>query len=54
MNLTPPVHKGGAVRSLDVGMMLYPTGNKQGGMWEVQDEFGNRGWVSTTLLELSK
>src|SRR3546814_2827775 len=30
--------KGGAVRDLDVGMMLYPTGNKDGLMWEVDDE----------------
>lgn len=52
--LADPAGKGGAVRSLDIGMMLYPTGNKQGGMWEVQDEFGNKGWVSTTLLEMSK
>jgi curli biogenesis system outer membrane secretion channel CsgG len=42
------------VRSLDVGMMLYPTGNKQGVMWEVEDELGNKGWVSSLLLELSK
>ncbi|HZH44875.1 MAG TPA: CsgG/HfaB family protein [Lysobacter sp.] len=45
---------GKVVRSLEVGMMLYPTGNKQGVMWEVEDEFGNKGWVSSTLLELSK
>jgi len=43
-----------ALRSLDVGMMLYPTGTKQGMMWEVEDELGNKGWVSSTLLELSK
>jgi curli biogenesis system outer membrane secretion channel CsgG len=43
-----------AVRSLDVGMMLYPTGTKEGAMWEVEDELGNKGWVSSTLLELSK
>ncbi|GAB3104698.1 CsgG/HfaB family protein [Lysobacter terrae] len=43
-----------AVRSLDVGMMLYPTGTKQGVMWEVEDELGNKGWVSSTLLGLSK
>src|SRR3546814_3479482 len=29
--------KGGAVRDLDVGMMLYPTGNKDGLMREVDD-----------------
>lgn len=52
--LAKPDGKGGAVRDLDVGMMLYPTGNKQGAMWEVQDEFGNTGWVSTLVLEMSK
>jgi curli biogenesis system outer membrane secretion channel CsgG len=43
-----------AVRSLDPGMMLYPTGAKQGAMWEVEDELGNQGWVSSTLIELTK
>ena len=43
-----------AVRPLDVGMMLYPTGTKQGVMWEVEDELGNKGWVSSTVLELSR
>lgn len=42
------------VRPLDVGMMLYPTGNKEGMMWEVDDELGNRGWVSSLLFGLSK
>ena len=45
---------GKEVRALDVGMMLYPTGNKQGVMWEVEDEMGNQGWVSSASLELSK
>jgi curli biogenesis system outer membrane secretion channel CsgG len=42
------------VRSLDVGMLLYPTGAKQGMMWEVEDELGNKGWVSSSLTELAK
>ncbi len=42
------------VRPLDVGMMLYPTGNKEGMMWEVDDELGNRGWASSLLFGLSK
>lgn len=46
--------KGGAVRSLDAGMMLYPTGNKSGMMWEVEDELGNKGWVNSTLFGLSR
>jgi curli biogenesis system outer membrane secretion channel CsgG len=42
------------VRSLSGGMMLYPTGNKDGAMWEVKDELGNQGWVSSMSFELSK
>ncbi len=45
---------GDVVRPLDVGMMLYPTGNKNGVMWEVEDELGNRGWVSSLLFGLSR
>ena len=45
---------GKPVRTLEVGMMLYPTGTKDGLMWEVEDELGNRGWVSSTLVELSR
>jgi hypothetical protein len=45
---------GKALRDLDVGMMLYPTGTKDGVMWEVEDELGNRGWVSSALVELAK
>ncbi len=43
-----------ATRPLDAGAMLYPTGNKQGQMWEVEDELGNKGWVSSLLFGLSK
>ncbi len=49
-----PKGTGKVVRTLDPGMMLYPTGNKEGMMWEVEDELGNKGWVSSTLLELSR
>lgn len=42
------------VRPLEPGMLLYPTGNKQGVMWEVQDELGNKGWVSSLLFGLAK
>ncbi|HET6397413.1 MAG TPA: CsgG/HfaB family protein [Pseudoxanthomonas sp.] len=45
---------GQAVRSLDPGMLLYPTGNKDGLMWEVEDELGNKGWVNSTMTELAK
>ena len=42
------------VRTLDPGMMLYPTGQKQDVMWEVEDELGNKGWVSSVLFQLAK
>jgi curli biogenesis system outer membrane secretion channel CsgG len=42
------------VRTLDPGMMLYPTGEKKDMMWEVEDELGNKGWVSSVLFGLSK
>ena len=45
---------GSALRSLDPGMLLYPTGAKEGMMWEVEDELGNKGWVNSTSTELAK
>lgn len=42
------------VRPLDPGMMLYPTGQKHEQLWEVEDELGNKGWVSSVLFQLSK
>lgn len=42
------------VRSLEAGMLLYPTGNKDGMMWEVKDELGNQGWVSSVSFELAR
>ncbi len=49
-----PKGTGKAVRDLDPGMMLYPTGNKDGVMWEVEDELGNKGWVSSSLVQLAR
>lgn len=49
-----PNGKGGIVRKVDAGMMLYPTGEKDGVWWEVQDELGNHGWVSSVLFQLSR
>jgi len=45
---------GKAVRSLDPGMVVYPTGDKVGLAWEVEDEHGNRGWVSSEHFDLAK
>lgn len=49
-----PDTKGSVVRDLDPGMMLYPTGEKQGIWWKVSDELGNEGWVPSTLFNLAK
>ena len=42
------------VRDLDPGMTLYPTGEKQGVFWKVNDELGNEGWVISTMCQLAK
>lgn len=42
------------VRDIEPGTMLYPTGGKQEVMWEVQDELGRKGWVSSLLFDLAK
>jgi hypothetical protein len=41
------------VRDLDPGMMLYPTGDKVGVWWKVNDELGNEGWVVSTNVQLA-
>ena len=46
--------KSKVVRDLDPGMMLYPTGEKDGIWWKVSDELGNEGWVPSTLFNLAK
>lgn len=46
--------KGKAVRSLDPGMTVYPTGDKVGVIWEVEDEHGNRGWISSENFDLAR
>ena len=45
---------GKPVRDVSPGTMLYPTGTKNGVMWEVEDEMGNRGWINSTQFELLK
>lgn len=39
------------VRTLEPGMRVYPTGEKDGMWWKVEDENGNQGWVKNTDLE---
>ena len=38
------------VRSFVIGDTVYPTGQKNGIWWEVDDETGNRGWVTSVQL----
>jgi curli biogenesis system outer membrane secretion channel CsgG len=42
------------LRTLPVGAVVYPTGNKNGLWWEVADENDNVGWVLNTKLAPSK
>ncbi|MGB6451948.1 MAG: CsgG/HfaB family protein [Steroidobacteraceae bacterium] len=42
------------VRDLDPGMTLYPTGDKVGVWWKVNDELGNAGWVVSTQFQLAR
>lgn len=51
---TKPDVKAEVVRDLDPGMMLYPSGEKEGIWWKVSDELGNEGWVPSTLFNLAK
>ena len=51
---TSPSTSSHVVRKLSTGMLLYPTGNKDGVWWEVSDELGNKGWVSSLSVELAK
>ena len=42
------------LKTLDAGSMLYPTGAKAGGFWEVEDELGAKGWVSEASLQVAR
>jgi hypothetical protein len=35
-------------------MTVYPTGQKSGLLWEVEDEHGNLGWLSSEHFNLAK
>ena len=45
-----PSGKAKALRSFSPGDMVYPTGQKEGMWWEVNDETGNAGWVFSPAL----
>jgi hypothetical protein len=46
-----PETRGQVVKSLESGTLLYPTGQKQDVFWEVTDELGAKGWVSSVLFQ---
>ncbi len=39
-----------SVRNFTPGDLVYPTGQRNGVWWEVDDENGNRGWVSSAAI----
>jgi len=41
------------VKALDAGALLYPTGAKTGGFWEVEDELGTKGWVPEAAITVA-
>jgi len=45
-----PSKSSSAVRSLQRGAMVYPTGAKEEMWWEVEDENGNVGWIENDNL----
>lgn len=45
-----PSTSGRAVMTFQPGDLVYPTGQKNGIWWEVDDENGNRGWVSSAFI----
>jgi curli biogenesis system outer membrane secretion channel CsgG len=49
IRLTPSA-KAKPLRSAAVGDLVFPTGQKNGIWWEVDDENGNRGWIPSTVI----
>jgi len=49
-----PDTNGRVVKTLEIDTMLYPTGQKQDVLWEVTDELGTKGWVSSLLFQLAR
>ena len=47
---TGPSATSKAVRTFDPGDTVFPTGQKNGVWWEVDDETGNRGWVPSPQI----
>ncbi|WP_313492948.1 CsgG/HfaB family protein [Stenotrophomonas sp.] len=52
--LTQPDSQSTVVAELKPGMLAYPTGGRNGGMIEVDDEMGNRGWLPSAVLGIKQ
>lgn len=50
--LSQPSPGSQTVTELTKDALLYPTGNKNGQMLEVEDEFGHKGWVSVSSMNV--
>ncbi len=46
-----PSSSSSAMRSLEYGAMVYPTGAREEMWWEVEDENGNVGWIENDNLK---
>lgn len=49
-----PSPSGAVLRALPAGLVVYPTGNKDGMYWEVADDNDNIGWVKNDNLAASQ
>jgi curli biogenesis system outer membrane secretion channel CsgG len=49
-----PDTNGPVVKTLESGTLLYPTGQKRDPLWEVTDELGATGWVSSLLFQQAR
>ena len=45
-----PVNGAPVIRTIPVGALVYPTGEKEGLYWKVADENDNEGWVNNDAL----
>ena len=52
--LAEPSSAAGVVAELRAGMLLFPTGTRQGAMIEVEDEMGQRGWVPQAAVTVAQ
>lgn len=51
---TMPQSDAPVVRALAVGMVVYPTGKRDGIWWEIADDNDNVGWVQNDKLQASQ